>query len=116
MANSVDPDQTALPSSVMLGNYLQQMTSADDIFRFILFLVTFRVKISPIMLIVDRIFFYFLKKKINFNRNCAVTVIQKSPVIKWASMQATLTLLHGNNKVFKFHNNHFNKQLKIVIF
>ena len=49
MANSVDPDQTAtigtvcsvsilfpsLPNwSVMLGNYLQQTTSADDIFRF----------------------------------------------------------------------------------
>ena len=48
MANSVDPDQTApigavcsgstlfasiLNSSVMLGNYLQQMTPADDIFR-----------------------------------------------------------------------------------
>ena len=48
MANSVDPDQTApigavcsgstlfasiLNSSVMLGNYLKQMTSADDIFR-----------------------------------------------------------------------------------
>ena len=48
MANSVDPDQTApvgpvcpgstlfasmLYSSVMLGNYLQQTTSADDIFR-----------------------------------------------------------------------------------
>ena len=46
MANSVDPDQTApigavcsgstlftslLNSSVMLGNYLQQITSADDI-------------------------------------------------------------------------------------
>ena len=48
MANSVDPDQTApidcsgstlfasiLNSSVMLGNYLQQTTSADDIFRYI---------------------------------------------------------------------------------
>ena len=49
MANSVDPDQTApigavcsgstlfasiLYSSVMLGNYLQQTTSADDIFTF----------------------------------------------------------------------------------
>ena len=47
MANSVDPDQTApavcsgstlfasiLNSSVMLGNYLQQTTSADDIFRY----------------------------------------------------------------------------------
>ena len=48
MANNVDPDQTApigavcsgsklfasiLNSSVMLGNYLQQTTSADDIFR-----------------------------------------------------------------------------------
>ena len=48
MANSVDPDQTALigavcsgstlfasilNSSVMLGNYLQQTASADDIFR-----------------------------------------------------------------------------------
>ena len=48
MANSVDPDQTApsgevcsgstvfssiLNLSVRLGNYLQQMTSADDIFR-----------------------------------------------------------------------------------
>ena len=45
MANSVDPDQTApigavcsgstlfakLNSSVMLGNYLQETTSADDI-------------------------------------------------------------------------------------
>ena len=49
MANSVDPDQTApkgstlfasiLNSAVMLGNYLQQTTSADDIFRFIFFLV-----------------------------------------------------------------------------
>ena len=44
MANSVDPEQTApgsmlfasiLNSSVMLGNYLQQTTSADDIFRWI---------------------------------------------------------------------------------
>ena len=48
MANSVDPDQTApigadcsgstllasiLNLSVMLGNYLQQTPSADDIFR-----------------------------------------------------------------------------------
>ena len=46
MANSVDPDQTIgavclgsmlcasiLNSPVMLGNYLQQTTSADDIFR-----------------------------------------------------------------------------------
>ena len=53
MANSVDQDQTAplgavcsgsmlfasiLYLSVMLGNYLQQTTSADDIFRCIFFL------------------------------------------------------------------------------
>ena len=53
MANSVDPDQTApigavcsgstlfasiLILSVMSGNYLQQTTSADDIFRCIFFL------------------------------------------------------------------------------
>ena len=53
MANSVDPDQaapigavcsgstlfaSALNSSVMLGIFLQQTTSADDIFRCIFFL------------------------------------------------------------------------------
>ena len=53
MANSVDPDQTApigavcsgatlfasiLNLSVMLGNYLQQTTSVDNIFRCIFFL------------------------------------------------------------------------------
>ena len=53
MANSVDPDQTApigavcswsmlfasiLISSVLLENYLQQTTLADDIFRCIFFL------------------------------------------------------------------------------
>ena len=54
MANSVDPDQTApigavcsgstlfasiLNSSVMLCIFLQQTSSADDIFRCIFFLV-----------------------------------------------------------------------------
>ena len=53
MAISVDPDQTdpmgavcsastlfgfILNSSVILGNYMQQTTSADDIFRCIFFL------------------------------------------------------------------------------
>ena len=53
MANSVDPDQTAPVGTVcsgstllasiynllvMLGNYLQQTTSADDIFKCIFFL------------------------------------------------------------------------------
>ena len=41
MANSVDPGSTLfasiLNSSVMLGNNLQQTTSADDIFRCIFF-------------------------------------------------------------------------------
>ena len=58
MANSVDPDQTAptgavcswstlfvsiLDSSVMLGNYLQQTASADDIFRCIFLFGALRV-------------------------------------------------------------------------
>ena len=40
MANSVDPDQTAslLNLSVMLGSYLQQATSADDISKCIFYL------------------------------------------------------------------------------
>ena len=51
MAKSVDPDQTVgavcsgstlfaskRNSSVILGNYLQQTTSAEDIFRCIFFL------------------------------------------------------------------------------
>ena len=60
MANSEDPDQIApigavcsgsvlfasiLNLSVMLSNYLQQTTSADDIFRYVFFLGAFRVKI-----------------------------------------------------------------------
>ena len=60
MANSVNPDQTApigavcsgstlfasiLNLSVMLDNYLQQTTSADNIFRCIFFLGALRVNI-----------------------------------------------------------------------
>ena len=60
MANSVDPDQTApigavcsgstlfasiLNSSVLLGNSLQQTTSANQIFRCTYFLGALRVKI-----------------------------------------------------------------------
>ena len=59
MANSVDPDQTApigavcsgstlfvslLNLSVIIDNYLQQTTSADDIFRCVFFLGALRVK------------------------------------------------------------------------
>ena len=61
MANSVDPDQTVpiapigavcsgstlfasiLNSSVIIGKYLLQMTSADDIFRCIFFRGALRV-------------------------------------------------------------------------
>ena len=61
MANSVDPDQTApigavcfgstlfasiLNLSVMLSNYLQQTTLADNIFRCVSFLGALRVKDS----------------------------------------------------------------------
>ena len=61
MANSVNPVQAApigavctgstlfasiLNSSVMLGNYLQQTTSVDDIFRCIFFLGALRAKIQ----------------------------------------------------------------------
>ena len=61
MTNSMDPDQTApieavcsgstlfasiLNLSVMLGNYLQQTTSADDIFRCIFFLALLGLTIS----------------------------------------------------------------------
>ena len=61
MTHNVDPDQTApigavcsgstlfaplLNSLVMLGNYLQQTTSADDIFIFF-FLGALRVKPLP---------------------------------------------------------------------
>ena len=57
MTNSIDLDQTApigavcsgamlfasiLNWSVMLGNYLQQTTSAEDIFRYIFFLALLR--------------------------------------------------------------------------
>ena len=59
MANSVDPDQTApigavysgstlfdsiINSLVLLGNYLQQTTPADDIFRCIFFLALYGLK------------------------------------------------------------------------
>ena len=63
MANSVDPDQTApigavcsgsllfvsiLNSPVMLGNNLQQTTSAEGIFRCVFFLGALRVKLELI--------------------------------------------------------------------
>ena len=65
MANSVDPEHFAtigavfsgptlfasiLNLSVMLGNYLQQTTSADNIFRCIFFRGTLRVNIHQFLL------------------------------------------------------------------
>ena len=59
MSHGVDPDQTAhmsnliwvhavlllyLNSSIIFGNYLQQTTSADDIYRYI-FLGAWRIKL-----------------------------------------------------------------------
>ena len=77
MAKSVDPDQTApigavcsgstlfasiLNLSVLLGSYLQQTTSADDIFRCIFFLalqgLTFSCDIALIMKLIST---YLLK-------------------------------------------------------
>ena len=67
MATSADPDQTApigavcsgstlfasiLHSSVMLGNYLRQTISADDIFRCIFFPGALRVKLCKSLLAV----------------------------------------------------------------
>ena len=75
MANSVDPDQAApvgavcsgstllafiLNLSVMLGNYLQQTTSADDIFRCIFFLGALRVKTSHLFSNKDEDTYYLL--------------------------------------------------------
>ena len=80
MANSVDPDQTApigavcsgstlfaslLNSSVMLGNYLQQMTSADDIFRCIFFLGPLRVYMLNWIYIFC--LFFFVKRYITIH-------------------------------------------------
>ena len=69
MTNSVEPDQTApmgavcsgstlfasiLDSSVMLGNYLQQPTSADDIFRCIFFLGALRLILRFVSILTSR--------------------------------------------------------------
>ena len=66
MANSMDSDQTApieavcsvstlfasiLNASVMLGNYLKQTTSADNIFRCIFFLSALRVNLKVFIML-----------------------------------------------------------------
>ena len=100
---SVDSDQTApigavcsgstlfasiLNSSVMLGNYLQQTTSADDIFRCVFFLGALRVRVSKI------IFVFLLKRsectggaspfKISKVSNAMVLILWVSRVGKFA--------------------------------
>ena len=70
MANNVDPNQTApigavcsestlfasiLNLSVMLGNYLQQTASADDIFRCIFFLGTLRVNLPNLFSVLSKV-------------------------------------------------------------
>ena len=77
MANSVDPDQTApigavcsgftlfasiLSSSVMLGNYVQQTTSADNIFRCIFFLGALMASMALLSILISINYYapYFL--------------------------------------------------------
>ena len=71
MAKFVDPDQTApigavcsgstlfasiLNLSVMLGNNLQQTTSADNIFRCIFFLGALRLNLSSVSIFIAFLF------------------------------------------------------------
>ena len=88
MANSVDQDQTApigavcsgstlfasiLNSSVLLGNYLQQMTSTDDIYRCIFFLGALRVKTLEQFLIAQtKHILLIFKKLLDFQRELRV--------------------------------------------
>ena len=72
MASSVDPDQTApigavcfgstlfasiLNSSVILGNYLQQTTSADYIFKCIFYLGALRMSKRTSLALIVPVFF-----------------------------------------------------------
>ena len=89
MANSVDPDQTApigavcsgstlfasiLNSSVMLGNFLQQTTSADDILKCIFFLGALRVKVH--YLCIDLSLLIALRASPNLSRFIRHTILQ----------------------------------------
>ena len=83
MANSVDPDQTApkgavcsgstlfssiINSSVMLGNFLQQTTSAADIFRpFFLGVLRVNHRFPTILLDKDRTMSANLSKTLSIN-------------------------------------------------
>ena len=85
MANSVDPDQSApigavcsgstlfasiLKSSVILGNFLQQTTSAGNIFRCIFFLGASRVK-SNVTMSIDK----FQRSRLTFDLSAKVAHI-----------------------------------------
>ena len=78
MANSVDQDETApigavcsgstlfasmLNSSVILGNYLQQTTSADDIFRCIF---SWRLRVNKGLVLCFKVVFSSLKVNLNY--------------------------------------------------
>ena len=78
MANSVDLDQTApigavcsgsilfasiLNLSVMLGKYLQQTTSADNIFRCIFFLALLRLRLLAAIYILPQEYLFSLTLK-----------------------------------------------------
>ena len=66
----------------MLGNYLQQTTSADKIFRCIFFLATLRVNIAKCLLqvvlqCINALHFqiYFLFRNFKLPRNLTVIVV-----------------------------------------
>ena len=97
MANIVDPDQTApigavcsgstlfasiLNLSVMLGKYLQQMNSPDDIFRCIFILGALRVKQSG------------LKMRFGFPESCVFfSLTHKVPPIICSRREFQILLL-----------------------
>ena len=79
MVNSVDPDQSApigavcsgytlfasiLNSSLLLGSYLLQTTSADDIFSCIFFTKMLKYKEMLYFRLLDGIFFMLISDKV----------------------------------------------------
>ena len=113
MANSVDPDQTApigavcsgsmlfafiLNSSKMLGNYLQQMTSADIIFRCIFFLGPLRVNTTKFALKTLLIHLNIPFLTLDFSKQNGISCIL-SKVICRNNVRAILGLLHLRNLV-----------------
>ena len=102
MTNSVDPDQTApigavcsgstllasiLNSSVMQGNFLQQTTSADDIFRYIFLLAL-----------------YWLNKDKNFFINTEQTGSNGNIYYMYFQIQRDITPKIGNPELWFLHS------------